>query len=71
MVFINHDDYINSLPKTFDDSTKFKKLTKYPAITRLATVQNYLNTLFKRDEFTNLTKKTMRPKSAQIKFTKI
>ena len=25
---MNHDDYINSLRKIFDDSRKFKKLTK-------------------------------------------
>ena len=28
IVLINHDDYINSLGKIFEDSTKFKKLTK-------------------------------------------
>ena len=66
IVLINHDDCINSLHKIFDDSTKFKKLTKDPTITRLTTVQNYLNALFKRGELNESDKKAMRPKSAQI-----
>ena len=65
-VLINHDDFINSLRKIFDDSTKFKKLAKDPTITRLTTVQSYLNTLFKRGEINESDKKAMRPKSAQI-----
>ena len=63
---MNHNDYINSLRKIFDDSTKFKKLTKDPTITRLTTVHNYLYTLFKRGEINEFDKKAMRPKSAQI-----
>ena len=45
--------------------TKFKKLTKDPAITRLTTVQNDLIT-FKRVESNKSDKKAMWPKSAQI-----
>ena len=30
---MNHDNYINSLRKIFDDATKFKKSTKDPTIT--------------------------------------
>ena len=63
---MNHSDYINSLRKIFDDSTKFKKLTKDPTTTRLTTVHNYLYTLFKRGEINESDKKAMRPKSAQI-----
>ena len=47
IVLINRDDYINSLRKIFDDSSKFKKAAKNPKIARLTTVQNFLNT-FKR-----------------------
>ena len=50
----------------FDDSTKFKKLTKDPTMTRLTTVQNYLNTSFKRGEINESDKKVMRPKSKPI-----
>ena len=46
IVLMNHNDYINALRKIFDDSTILKKLTKDPIITRLTTIQNYLNTLF-------------------------
>ena len=66
IVLINHDDYINLLRKIFDDSTKFKKLTKDLTITRLTTVQNYLNTLFIRGEINESDKKAIRPKLAQI-----
>ena len=45
---------------------KLTKLTKGPKITRLTTVQNYLNNLFKRGEINESDKKAMRPKSAQI-----
>ena len=38
IVLNNHNEYTNSLRKIFDDSTKFKKLTKDPIITRLTTV---------------------------------
>ena len=43
-----------------------KKLTKDPTIKRLTTAQNYLNTLFKRDEINESGKKAIRHKSAQI-----
>ena len=66
IVLINHDDYINLLRKISDDSTKFKKLTKDLTITRLTTVQNYLNTLFIRGEINESDKKAIRPKLAQI-----
>ena len=38
VVLMNHDDYINTLHKIFDDSTKLKKLTKDPTITRLTAI---------------------------------
>ena len=38
IVLINHDDYINSPRKIFDDSTKFKKLAKDPTIIRLTSL---------------------------------
>ena len=50
----------------FDYLTKFKKLTKDPTIIRLTTVQNYLNTLFKRGEINESDRKAMRPKSTQV-----
>ena len=65
IVLINHDDYINSLRKIFDDSSKSKKTAKDPTIARLTTVKNYHNT-FKRVEVNKSEKKEMRPKSSQI-----
>ena len=52
IVLVNHGDYVNSMQKTFDDASKFKKIEKDPIITRLATVQYYLKTLRKRAEIT-------------------
>ena len=65
-VLVNHEDYIKSLQRIFDDTSKFKKIEKDPTITRLKTVQNYLKTLCQRGEITESEKKAMRPKFAQI-----
>ena len=66
IVLVNHEDYIKSLQRIFDDTSKFKKIEKDPTITRLKTVQNYLKTLCQRGEITESEKKAMRPKFAQI-----
>ena len=50
----------------FSDKTKFKIIKNEPTLTRLKTVQNYLNDLCKRNEITEAEKKQMRPMSAQL-----
>ena len=64
-MLINHGDYVNSVRRIFDDTSKFKKIEKDPTITPLTTVQNYPKTLCKRCEITKSEKNAMRPKFAQ------
>ena len=45
---------------------KFKIIKNDPTLSRLKTVQNYLNNLCKRNEITEAEKKQMRPISAQL-----
>ena len=54
------------MERLFSDQRKFKVLNEDPTFTNLRTVQNYLNTLCNRGEITELKKKEMRPKFAQI-----
>ena len=54
------------MERLFSDQRKFKVLNEDPTIRNLRTVQNYLNTLCNRGEITELEKKEMCPKFAQI-----
>ena len=65
-VIINKKDYFQSLDRLFSDKTKFEILEEDPTLRNLNTIQNYLNTLYKRGEITEDEKKLMRPKSGQI-----
>ena len=66
VVLIKNNDYKQSMERLFSDQRKFKVLNEDPTIRNLRTVQNYLNTLYNRGETTELEKKVMRPKFAQI-----
>ena len=65
-MLVDHGDYLNSMQRIFNDASKFKKIEKYPTITCLTTVKNYLKSLCKRVKITESEKKAMRPKFAQI-----
>ena len=47
VVLINKSEYNLAMKKLFSDRSKFKVIQKDPTLTRLKTVQNYLNTMFK------------------------
>ena len=54
------------MKKLFFDRSKFKVIQKDPTLTRLKTVQNYVNTMFKRNEIFEEEKKQLRPLAAQL-----
>ena len=62
VVLINKKDYVKSMETLFADRNKFKLVDQDPTITRVNTIQSYLNTLFNRNEITEEEKKLMRPK---------
>ena len=66
VLLIKKTDYKQSIERLFLDQRKFKVLNEDPTIGNLRTVQNYLNTLYNRSEITELEKKEMRLKFAQI-----
>ena len=66
VVLMNKADYHDAMNQLFSDKTKFKMIKNNPNLTRLKTVQNYLNNLCKRNEITEAEKKQMRPMSAQL-----
>ena len=66
VVLMNKADYHDAMNQLFSDKTKFKIIKNDPTLTRLKTVQNYLNNLCKRNEITEAEKKQMRPMSAQL-----
>ena len=65
VVLMNKADYLDAMNQLFSDK-KFKITKNDPTLTRLKTVQNYLNSLCKRNEITEDEKKQMRPMSAQL-----
>ena len=66
VVLMNKADYHDAMNQLFSDKTKFKIIKKDPTLTRLKTVQNYLNNLCKGNEIIEAEKKQMRPMSAQL-----
>ena len=66
VVLIKKSGYKQSMERLFSDQRKFKDFNEDPTIRNLRTVKNYLNTLYNRVEITELEKKEMRPKFAQI-----
>ena len=66
VVLMNKADYHDAMNRLFSDKTKFKIIKNDPTLTRLKTVQNYLNNLCKGNEIIEAEKKQMRPMSAQL-----
>ena len=61
IVLISRTDYFKSMETMFGDKTKFKVVNEDPTITRVNTIQTYVNRIFKRNEITEEEKKQMRP----------
>ena len=66
IVIISKKDYFQSLDRLSNDKTKFEILEEDPTSRNLNTIQNYLNTWYKRGEITKDEKKLMRPKFGQV-----
>ena len=66
VVLIKKSDSKQSMERLFLDQRKVKVLTEDPTTRSLTAVQNYLNTLYNSGETTELKKKEMRPKFAQV-----
>ena len=47
------------MKKLFSDCSKFKVIQKDPTLTQLKTVQNYVNTMFKRNKISEEEKKQL------------
>ena len=61
---MNKVDCHDVMNQLFSDKMKLKIIKNDPTLTRLKTVQNYLNNLCKCNEITEAEKKQMRPISA-------
>ena len=66
IVLINKIEYNLAMKKLFSDRSKFKLIQRDPTLTRLKTVENYVNTMFKRNEISEEEKKQLRPMAAQL-----
>ena len=51
IVLIDKTDYYNSMERSFNDTSQFTLLQEDPTLRNLPTVQTYLNTLHKRNNF--------------------
>ena len=59
IVLINKSDYLSSLERLFNDTTKFRICSDDPTLRNLSTLRRYLNTLADRGEITDEEKKLM------------
>ena len=66
IVIMKRADYITSVKSLFSDPLKFKKITRDPTPTRLASLHRYLSSLLKRGEISKSEFHELRPKSAQF-----
>ena len=66
IVLINKTEYNLVMKKLFSDRSKFKLIQKDPALTGLKTIQNCVNTMFKRNEISEEEKNQLRPMAAQL-----
>ena len=66
IVLINKTYYNLAMKKLFSDRSKFKLIQKDPTLTRLKTIQNYVNTMFKINEIYEEENKQLRPVAAQL-----
>ena len=66
IVLFKTSDYLKCVEKLFQDQTKFKKVEQDDTLTRLKTVQTFLNTLKTRGEITSELHDALRPKFANV-----
>ena len=66
MMITFYDYYDAAMNQLFSNKMKFKIIKNDPTLTRLKTVQNYLNSLCTRNEISKAGKKQMRTVSAQL-----
>ena len=66
IVLINKTEYNLAMKRLFSDRSKYKVIQKDPTLTKLKTVQNYVNTMFKRNKISEEEKKQLRPMAAQL-----
>ena len=59
IVLINKTECNLAMKKLFSDLSRFTLIQKDPTLTRLKTVQNYVNTMFKRNEISEEEKKQL------------
>ena len=65
IVLINKTDYYQSLERLFGDRKKFQILDHDPTLTNLATIRNYIQTIYKRGEISETEMKEMKPTSCK------
>ena len=65
IVVINITEYNLPMKNLFSDQSEFKVIQKDPTLTPLKTVQNYVNTMLKRNKISEEEKKQLRPMAAQ------
>ena len=56
---------MSSLERAFSDESKFCKINRDPTLTRMHSLQRYLNSLYNKGEISEEEKKSMRPMAAQ------
>ena len=59
IVLLNKEDYTNSMENLFSNKTKFKELVSDPTISRLSSLQSYLQKLKNNNEITEAEYKAM------------
>ena len=59
IVLINKTEYNLAMKRLFSDRSKYKVIQKDPTLTKLKTVQNYVNTMFKRNKISEEEKKQL------------
>ena len=66
IVLINKMDYYQSLERLFGDRKKFLVLDHDPTLTKLATIRNYIQTIYKPGKISETEMKEMRPKVVKV-----
>ena len=66
IVLINKTNYYQSLERLFGDRKKFQIFDHDPTLTNLATIRNYIKTIYKRGKISETEMKEMKPKAAQV-----
>ena len=65
VVILKRTDYQSCMMELFADKTKFTMLTEDPTLTQLATLQNYLRTIYNRGEITSEVYSEVQPQSTK------